>query len=139
MTVSIQIWRKKNNNNIIELHFFILSFYRLLRIVPYMRILNKNTFYAFSIQKRPTKHTYIFAACNHMKHSGASQFTKLTMSLVNDSLKCQMAILQIHCYFLLEKCENPLQCKGFSHLFNKKTTVCLFFKKMTVFIFEIDI
>ena len=31
------------------------------------------------------------------------------MSLVNDSLKFQMAILQIHCYFLLQKCENPLQ------------------------------
>ena len=27
---------------------------------------------------------------------------------------------QIHCYFLLKKCENPLQCKGFSHFFNKK-------------------
>ena len=30
------------------------------------------------------------------------------MSLVNDSLKFQMAILQIHCYFWLKKCENPL-------------------------------
>ena len=29
-------------------------------------------------------------------------------SLVNDSLKFQMAILQIHSYFLLKKCENPL-------------------------------
>ena len=26
------------------------------------------------------------------------------MSLVNDLLKFQMAILQIHCYFLLKKC-----------------------------------
>ena len=35
--------------------------------------------------------------------------SKLTMSLVNDSLKFQMAILRIRCYFLLKKCENPLQ------------------------------
>ena len=34
--------------------------------------------------------------------SGAS-CSKLTMSLVNDSLKFQMAILQIQCYFLLIK------------------------------------
>ena len=27
-------------------------------------------------------------------------------SLVNDSLNFQMAILQIHCYFFLKKCEN---------------------------------
>ena len=35
--------------------------------------------------------------------------SKLTMSLVNISLKFQTLILQIHCYFLLKKCENPLQ------------------------------
>ena len=46
--------------------------------------------------------------------------SKLTMSLVNASLKFKMAILQIHCLFLLKKCENPLYCKGFSHFFNKK-------------------
>ena len=39
------------------------------------------------------------------------------MSLLNDSLKFQMAILQIHCYFLLTKCENPLQA---SHIFSTK-------------------
>ena len=44
----------------------------------------------------------------------------LTTSLVNVSLKFQTLILQIHCYFLLKKCENPLRCKGFSHFFNKK-------------------
>ena len=42
------------------------------------------------------------------------------MSLVNNLLKFQMAILQIHCYFLLKKCENPLHCKGFSHFVKKK-------------------
>ena len=35
--------------------------------------------------------------------------SKLTTSLVNVSLKFQTLILQIHCYFLLKKCENPLQ------------------------------
>ena len=57
-------------------------------------------------------------------------------SLVNVSLKFQTLILQIHCYFLLKKCENPLQCyfllkkcenplqcKGFSHFFNKNNSV----------------
>ena len=43
--------------------------------------------------------------------------SKLTMSLVNDSLKFQMALLQIHFFFFfffffLKKYENPLQCKG---------------------------
>ena len=46
--------------------------------------------------------------------------SKLMTSLVNDSLKFQTLILQIHCYFLLKKCENPLHCKGFLHFFNKK-------------------
>ena len=41
----------------------------------------------------------------HIHVLGAS-FSKLTMWLVNDSLKFEMAILQIHCYFLLKKCEN---------------------------------
>ena len=35
--------------------------------------------------------------------------SKLTTSLVNVSLKFKTLILQIHCYFLLEKCENLLQ------------------------------
>ena len=34
--------------------------------------------------------------------------SKLTMLFVNDSIKFQMAILQIHCYFLLKECENFL-------------------------------
>ena len=51
--------------------------------------------------------------------------SKLTTSLVNVSLKFQMLILQIHCYFLLKKCDNLLHCKRFSHFFNKKTTVDL--------------
>ena len=67
-------------------------------------------------------------------HSTGASCSKLTTSLVNVSLKFQTLILQIHCYFLLKKCENPLQCKyfllkkcenplhckGFSHFFNKK-------------------
>ena len=46
--------------------------------------------------------------------------SKLMTSLVNVSFKFQTLILQIHCYFLLKKCANPLHCKGFSHFFNKK-------------------
>ena len=42
-------------------------------------------------------------------HTSGASCSKLTTSLVNNSLKFQMAILQIHCYFLLKKCENPLQ------------------------------
>ena len=46
------------------------------------------------------------------------------MSLVNVSLKFKILILQIHCSFLLKKCENPLHCKGFSakdsHIFSTK-------------------
>ena len=53
------------------------------------------------------------------KYPGPS-CSKLTTSLVNVSLKFQTLILQIHCYFLLKKYENPLHCKGFSHFFNKK-------------------
>ena len=53
------------------------------------------------------------------KHKGL----KLMTSLVNVSLKFKMLILQIHCYFLLEKCENFLQCKTFSHFSNKNNSV----------------
>ena len=61
---------------------------------------------------------YIYAP-RSITMSGAS-CSKLTTSLVNVSLKFQTLIIQIHCYFLLKKCENPLHCKGFSHFFNKK-------------------
>ena len=64
--------------------------------------------------------------------SGAS-CSKLTMSLVKDSLKFQMAILQIHCYFLLKKCENPLHCKGFSHFFMQRVHT-FFQQKITVYL-----
>ena len=46
--------------------------------------------------------------------------SKLTMWLVNVSLNFQKLISQICQYFLLKKCEKLLQCKSFSHLFNKK-------------------
>ena len=47
--------------------------------------------------------------------------SKLTTSLVNISLKFKMLIhvLQIHCYFLLKKCENLLQ----SHFSTKNNSV----------------
>ena len=46
--------------------------------------------------------------------------SKLTMSLVNKTLKFQTLISQICQYFLMKKCEKLLQCKSFSHFFNKK-------------------
>ena len=43
--------------------------------------------------------------------------SKLKTLLVNDSLKFQLAKLQIHCYFVLIKCENPAKD---SHIFSTK-------------------
>ena len=54
-----------------------------------------------------------------VKTSG-SGCSKLTTSLVNDSLNFQKLISQICQYFLLKKCEKLLHCKSFSHFFNKK-------------------
>ena len=45
--------------------------------------------------------------------------SKLTMSLVNDSLKFQMAISQIHCYFLLKNVRILCIAKD-SHIFSTK-------------------
>ena len=46
--------------------------------------------------------------------------SKLMMLLVNVSLKIQTLISNICQYFLLKQCEKLLQCKSFSHFFNKK-------------------
>ena len=46
--------------------------------------------------------------------------SKVTKSLVNVSLKFQTLISHICQYFLLKKIEKLLQCKSFSHFFNKK-------------------
>ena len=46
--------------------------------------------------------------------------SKLTMSLVNISLEFQTLISQLCQNFLSKKCEKLLQCKSFSHFFNKK-------------------
>ena len=56
------------------------------------------------------------------KSSGPS-CSKLTTSLVNETLKFQMLISQICQYFLLKKYEKLLQCKSFSHSLNKNITV----------------
>ena len=53
------------------------------------------------------------------QHSGPD-CSKLTTSLVNVSLKFQTLLSNICQYFLLKKCEKLLQCKSFSHFFNKK-------------------
>ena len=53
------------------------------------------------------KFTYTMFGSKKKIDTGSS-CSKLTKLLVNDSLKFHMAMLQIHCYFLLKKCENPL-------------------------------
>ena len=53
------------------------------------------------------------------KRTGPS-YSKLMTSLVNVSLNFQKLIPQMCQYFLLKKCEKLLQCKSFSHFFNKK-------------------
>ena len=45
---------------------------------------------------------------------------KLTMSLVNVSLKVRKLISEMCQYFLLKKCVKLLQCKSFSYFVNKK-------------------
>ena len=49
--------------------------------------------------------------------------SKLRMSLVNVSFKFQTLISDLRQYFLLNKCEKLLQCKSFSHFFNKNISV----------------
>ena len=49
--------------------------------------------------------------------------SKLTTSLVNETLKFQTLISQICQYFLLKKCETLLQCKSISHFINKNISV----------------
>ena len=49
--------------------------------------------------------------------------SKLKTSLVNETLKFQKLISQIPQYFLLKKCVKLLQCKSFSHFFNKNISV----------------
>ena len=46
----------------------------------------------------------------------------VSCSIVNESLKSQMAILQIHCYFLLKKCESSLQIAKVTPIFSAKIT-----------------
>ena len=59
-------------------------------------------------------------AYNNMLTNSGPGCSKLTMSLVNVSLNFQKLISLTCQYFLLENCEKLLQCKSFSHFFNKK-------------------
>ena len=61
--------------------------------------------------------------CFFFQVSSGPSCSKLTTSLVNVSLKFQTLILQIHCYFLLKKCKNPLQ--RILTFFQQKVTVYL--------------
>ena len=56
----------------------------------------------------------------HLLERSGPGCSKLTTSLVHVSLNFEKLISQICQYFLLKKCEKLLQCKSFSHFFNKK-------------------
>ena len=58
--------------------------------------------------------------------------SKLTMSLVNVSLKFQTLISEIRQYFFLKICEKLLQCKSFSHFFNKKYQCIWLYSRKTL-------
>ena len=49
--------------------------------------------------------------------------SKLTVLLVNVLLKFLTLIYEIHQYYLLKICEKLLECKSFSHFFNKNISV----------------
>ena len=56
----------------------------------------------------------------YRRQSAGPSCSKLTMSLVNETLKFQTLISQICQYFLLKKREKLLHCKSCSHFFKKK-------------------
>ena len=58
--------------------------------------------------------------CEKMIKSSGPGRSKLTMSLVNISLKFQMLLSQICQYFLSKKCE---ECKSFSHFYKNNSSV----------------
>ena len=61
-------------------------------------------------------------------HIPGAIYSNLTMSLVNDSLTFQMAILQIHCYFLLKKNRESFALQKILTFFQQKITVYLLLK-----------
>ena len=68
------------------------------------------------------EHTLCIRATTLASKSGPG-CSKLTISLVNVSLKFQTLISQICQYFLLKKCVKLLQCKSVSYFFNKNFSV----------------
>ena len=57
--------------------------------------------------------------CIHISWNTRGQLFEINASLVNVSLKFKTFILQIHCYFLLEKCGNLFQQKIAAYLIMK--------------------
>ena len=64
-------------------------------------------------------HIQMFTGKSHKGKTPGPGCSKLTMSLVNISLKFQKLIFKIRIFFLMKKCETLLQCKSSSHCFNK--------------------
>ena len=84
------------------------------------RLLLYNTLHSYFVLRKKNKTS--ISIC--VMYSPGPSCSKLTTSLVNVSLKFQTLILQIHCYFLLKKCENPLQSKNNS-VFVTLADICL--------------
>ena len=76
-------------------------------------------------KKKKKKKTHRISLCLklHLYNLPWPNCSELTTSLVNVFLKFQTLISQICQYFLLKKCEKLLQCKSFSHFFNKNFSV----------------
>ena len=72
---------------------------------------------------------YVFTTPLLLKHG--TSCSKLTMLLVNDALKFQMAILQIHCYSLLKKMLESFPMQRILTFFQQKNN--------SVFAFEVYI
>ena len=88
-------------------YFMVLSFHRQNSI--YFIYSSAAALLSFTTKNKIPLNYMIVEVCWMAKYRSGPSCSKLTTSLVNVSLKFQTLILQIHCYFLLKKCENPLQ------------------------------
>ena len=72
---------------------------------------------------------FAFLLYVHGKQLGpvVQSIVSLTTSLRRQLVKYMPLNYQIHCYFLLEKCENLLHCKGFSLFSTNNNSVFVIF------------
>ena len=65
-------------------------------------------------------HNIVGLDCTASLGAISARLFKTNDSLVNVLLKFQMLKSEIRHYFLSKKCKKLLQCKSYSHFFNKK-------------------